>query len=425
MEQLGFRVVRQGIDALVPGGRGQRSPYRMASRGSIAGKRVFTHGRSAARTLRVAAVLAMLPIGSVSSAWTGVAPIGLVIQEEYRGALGLLEANPPRELLFKKEVYRNEVVATEADENTALQFLDGTRIQVGANSRLVLDKFVFDPETGTGEMIVSFGVGLFRFITGDMPKASYRLQTPTAVMAIRGTTLVIGVTPARRSIVGVVRGSTTLDSKHDGIGACDCQIDEGFAGELSEDGKLEIYAGPVRGIVDPAVMSDVPGLSAVALAAALGLSPAPAATTSPGGNLANGASDGPMGNANSNDASGGDPGGGDAGGGDPGGGDPGGGDPGGGDPGGGDPGGGDPGGGDPGGGDPGGGDPGGGSPQGNNGQGNGGGDGTPGGSAGNGQGQGDGDSGFGGGGSNPGGGGGKPGGNGGSGGNTGSNGKGK
>src|SRR5262245_6333753 len=75
-----------------------------------------------------------------------VDPIGTVFYEQTQEAWGKPPQNDERELRYTDPVYHEELVRTGPSGGTALQFLDTTRLQVGANSSLVLDRYVFDPD---------------------------------------------------------------------------------------------------------------------------------------------------------------------------------------------------------------------------------------------------------------------------------------
>ena len=46
----------------------------------------------------------------------------------------------------------NEVVTTHANDLGHLVFLDGSSLTVGPNAQLTIDKFVYDPNSKTGEV---------------------------------------------------------------------------------------------------------------------------------------------------------------------------------------------------------------------------------------------------------------------------------
>ena len=133
--------------------------------------------------------------------------IGAVHQPEYKGAIGQLATGAEHQLIFSEPVYAEETVLTNGQASTALQFLDDTQLRVGTNSKVKLDKFIYDPGTGTGEALLNFGTGAFRYVSGRLGKQhNIQLATPTAVLSIRGTDLVIAVAPDGTTQVAVLDG---------------------------------------------------------------------------------------------------------------------------------------------------------------------------------------------------------------------------
>ena len=73
---------------------------------------------------------------------------------------------------------------------TSIEFVDETRIDVTENSKLVIDEFVYDPNTKTGALAVKAGFGTVRYASGQIAKNSkqnVKISTPTAVVGVRGT----------------------------------------------------------------------------------------------------------------------------------------------------------------------------------------------------------------------------------------------
>jgi len=134
--------------------------------------------------------------------------VGMVWDREYHDAQGLRINGDIAPLHYRDTVYAQEKVTTGPAGRTALEFLDLTRIQVGANSTVVLDKYVYDPGRQVGEVGVSFGKGIFRFVTGSLKnKAGYDLKTPTATMVVRGTKVIVAVGADGRTEFTFVEGT--------------------------------------------------------------------------------------------------------------------------------------------------------------------------------------------------------------------------
>ena len=137
--------------------------------------------------------------------------IGVVVQQQYSGALGTRVSNQSEELDYFKKIFAEERVDTNEAASTSLQFLDNTNLYVGSRSSVLLDRFIYDPATGKGEAAINFTKGAFRFVTGNIKtKEAVTLSTPTASMVIRGTHLKIFVLPDGTSEVNVLEGAIDL-----------------------------------------------------------------------------------------------------------------------------------------------------------------------------------------------------------------------
>jgi hypothetical protein len=180
--------------------------------------------------------------------------VGTVFQTQYNGALGRLNQNE-RQLYYTKPVYTDEVVHTGKQSSTALLFLDQTRLQVGANSDVVLDRYVYDPGTGIGQVAITFGSGIFRFVSGEMKnKEGYHLKTPSATMAIRGTKLIIYVDEKGNTIAYMERGEGTCRS----CGGSQADVHANQSAVVPIDcSKVSVVDGNLTP-ADPAVVADLP-----------------------------------------------------------------------------------------------------------------------------------------------------------------------
>src|SRR3954464_2229361 len=92
-----------------------------------------------------------------------------------------------RVLSVGSDLYTNEIVRTGDDSNAQLLFRDQTSLSVGPGSEVTLDKYVFDPAKGAGEVVLNVTKGAFRFISGVQQSASYQIKTPVGTIGVRGT----------------------------------------------------------------------------------------------------------------------------------------------------------------------------------------------------------------------------------------------
>jgi hypothetical protein len=104
-------------------------------------------------------------------------------------------------------VLHNELFETWSDSRALLEFLDGSHLTIGANSKVTIDAFVFDPAKVQGNALIKLSVGTLRFVTGQMPHGGVVIKTPTATLTLRGTDVTVHVHP----------DGTTDTSVHDGI----------------------------------------------------------------------------------------------------------------------------------------------------------------------------------------------------------------
>ncbi len=122
---------------------------------------------------------------------------------------GVLQTNS-RDLVAKDAVFSDEVVNTGADSAARFIFRDNTMLSIGANSAVTLDKFVFDVDASNSTVALSMSTGVMRFVSGNLPKKVYSIRTPTALIGIRGTILVVTVGANGLTTVSVVEGVATV-----------------------------------------------------------------------------------------------------------------------------------------------------------------------------------------------------------------------
>jgi len=72
----------------------------------------------------------------------------------------------------------------------AIGFIDDTRVDVTEHSKLVIDEFVYDPNTKTGSLSLKAALGTIRYASGQIAKTNptnVQIKTPTATIGVRGT----------------------------------------------------------------------------------------------------------------------------------------------------------------------------------------------------------------------------------------------
>lgn len=103
-------------------------------------------------------------------------------------AFSSLSSVPNKQLNIGKSIFYNERIETTAQGLVQVLLVDGSTFTVGPNSNLVIDKFVYDPNKKTGELVATFSKGSMRFIGGKLSKnaGGVKVNTPDGALAIRG-----------------------------------------------------------------------------------------------------------------------------------------------------------------------------------------------------------------------------------------------
>lgn len=116
-----------------------------------------------------------------------------------------------RMLAVRDDVYWHELIETERESATEVEFVDGTRLTLGADAKVNLDEFVFGGPPGTDRMVMTVTKGMSRFVTGSMDKAAYEIRAPGAIIGVRGTEFTLVVDPdAGTTLCMVHKGEVEL-----------------------------------------------------------------------------------------------------------------------------------------------------------------------------------------------------------------------
>jgi len=127
------------------------------------------------------------------------------------------------------DVFSYDTVKTGKGQ-VAIEFLDETRVDITQNSKLIIDEFVYDPNSKTGKLSLKATLGTVRYASGQIAKNSAQnisIKTPTATVSVRGTDFAMTIDEIGSSTI-------ILLPSCDGNGNC-------FVGEIS----VESDAGQV------------------------------------------------------------------------------------------------------------------------------------------------------------------------------------
>ena len=96
-------------------------------------------------------------------------------------------------------VFEADGLRTGTDGKIGVTLSDDTRLSLGPDSELKLERFMFTPADSRFGLVLKFVRGAATYVSGRIAKLapdSIRLETPAAIIGVRGTTLAIRVLPA-------------------------------------------------------------------------------------------------------------------------------------------------------------------------------------------------------------------------------------
>lgn len=96
----------------------------------------------------------------------------------------------PRPVQVKDRIALNDQVQTGVKSQLQVLLLDKSVFTVGANARLTVDRYVYDPNRGSRSIGATVAKGAFRFMSGKPDRGGgSQIRTPVATIGIRGTIL--------------------------------------------------------------------------------------------------------------------------------------------------------------------------------------------------------------------------------------------
>lgn len=141
------------------------------------------------------------------------APVGVTSATD-GDPLGKPPTDAERILRIGIDVQANELITTKANDRAHLVFLDGSSLTVGPNAQLTIDKFVFDPDTKKGELVINASKGVFRLVGGKISKTTaININTPSSTIGIRGGITIFKVTD-KETDSSFIFGISMLVSSH-------------------------------------------------------------------------------------------------------------------------------------------------------------------------------------------------------------------
>jgi hypothetical protein len=141
---------------------------------------IFRNERKRA-SLGLAVALSLL--GPVAAAWADQIGVAVTVRNDVTGQI---QSNMVK-IDSGADVFGKEIVKTTSDSSAKIVLKDSTNMNVGPNSIVTLDNFVFNGDSDYKKATLGIAKGALRFASGQSDKRAYELKTPTSTIGVRGT----------------------------------------------------------------------------------------------------------------------------------------------------------------------------------------------------------------------------------------------
>jgi hypothetical protein len=112
------------------------------------------------------------------------------------GAASIVRAGSQLPAKVGEVVFEADALRTGSDGRLGVTLKDETRISLAPNSEVRLDRFLYAPSEGRLAFTLRIVRGLAAYVSGRIARLApdaVRLETPTAIVGVRGTRLAIRV----------------------------------------------------------------------------------------------------------------------------------------------------------------------------------------------------------------------------------------
>ena len=95
-------------------------------------------------------------------------------------------------------VFEADTLRTGSDGRLGVTMKDDTRVSLGPSSEARLERFMFTPAEGRLAFVFRVARGVAAYVSGQIAKLApdaVRLETPAAIIGVRGTSLGVAVGP--------------------------------------------------------------------------------------------------------------------------------------------------------------------------------------------------------------------------------------
>lgn len=136
-------------------------------------------------------LVATAPVGAQENATSGAGRVKVT-----SGAAFIVREGNTIPATLDQVVFEADVLRTGGDGRLGVALHDDTRVALGPDSEVRLDRFTYASAEGSVQLALKFMRGVAAYVSGRIAKISpdaIRLETPAAIVGVRGTTLGIRV----------------------------------------------------------------------------------------------------------------------------------------------------------------------------------------------------------------------------------------
>jgi len=151
-------------------------------------------------------LLCVIPAAGATEPEVGTA---VLIMKKVTGKLG----TDVRELKTGFRVHRNELLQTGPQAQAELKLDDNTKLAIGPDAELLLDEYAVAAGNDTKTIALKLLKGTLRFLTGSNSSESYKIETPSATIGVRGTILDVYIGPGGDTFVLLHQGAVEVCSQ--------------------------------------------------------------------------------------------------------------------------------------------------------------------------------------------------------------------
>jgi hypothetical protein len=94
------------------------------------------------------------------------------------------------------KIHSKDILETGPEGSMGVIFRDDSTLSMGPGTRIIIDDFIFSPGTGKLSFVSKISKGTAAYLSGKISKLSpgaARVETPLAVLGIRGTRFLVEV----------------------------------------------------------------------------------------------------------------------------------------------------------------------------------------------------------------------------------------